>query len=232
MIRTALACVVVAGSLVTLVGCGGQRPLHVVRKDADHAFTTKNWEKAQADYSEFLFRQPDQNEVRMYLGESQLNGGQPRQAIETLKVALDVDPLNDRIADNTAEALYQAGEREGLTTFVNRMASERGRVKDYLRIAKYMEMIGHPDEAQTALIAAAKIDQGKTYSVQMALADFYKARGDSQRQIERLRMAYFLNPEDKALLQAIRDAGEIPGPSFAMFPREMDVPTISGATER
>jgi tetratricopeptide (TPR) repeat protein len=222
---------VLAASL-GLTGCGGVRPLHVVKKDADHAYTIRQWEKATADYSEYIERAPDNNEVRMLLGESQLASGNARQAIETLKIALDVDPLNDRIADNTAEALYQAGEREGLTAFVQRIASERGRVKDYLRIAKYMEQIGHPDEAQTALVAAAKIDQGKSLDVQWALARFYNSRGDTQRHIERLRMAYFLAPENKEVLQAIRDAGEIPGPSFALFPREMDVPAITGASEK
>lgn len=223
-----LVVVALAGSLV---GCSSTRPLTLVQRDGDHYYDTKRWDLAVANYSEYITRAPDNNVVRAKLGESQLNSGDPRTAIETLKIALDVDPLNDRIADQTAEAVYQAGEREGLTTFVHRMASERGRVKDYLRIADYMGRVGHADEAQTALVAAAKISQGNNFEVQMALVEFYGSRGDNERAIERLRMAYFLQPENKELLKAIRDIGEIPGPSFALAPREMEVPRVTNALE-
>ncbi|HLP85902.1 MAG TPA: hypothetical protein VK157_16240 [Phycisphaerales bacterium] len=226
----------VFGSLIAaslaFTGCAsGPRPLHVVQRDGDHFYNTKRWDLAVENYSEYLNRAPDNNVVRMKLGESQLNGGDPRTAIENLKIALDVDPLNDRIADNTAEALYQAGEREGLTTFVHRIASERGRVKDYLRIAEYMNRVGHADEAQTALVTASKISQGNNFDVQWALVNFYKQRGDTDRTIERLRMAYFLQPENAEVLKAIREMGEIPGPSFALAPREMDVPRVTNALE-
>jgi tetratricopeptide (TPR) repeat protein len=223
----------VVGSLllVALAGCGGTRPLHVVQRDGDHFYNTKRWDLAVENYSEYLQRAPDNNVVRMKLGEAQMFGGDPRPAIENLKIALDVDPLNDRIADSTAEALYQSGEREALTTFVHRMASERGRVKDYLRIADYMNRVGHADEAQTALVAASKISQGNNFDVQWALVNFYKNRGDADRTIERLRMAYFLQPENAEVLSAIREMGEIPGPSFALAPREMDVPRVTNALE-
>jgi tetratricopeptide (TPR) repeat protein len=217
--------------LLTLAGCGGTRPLHVIQRDGDHFYSTKRWDLAVENYSEYLQRAPDNNVVRMKLGESQMNAGDPRAAIESLKIALDVDPLNDRIADGTAEALYQAGEREALTTFVQRIASERGRVKDYLRIADYMNRVGHADEAQTALVTASKISQGNNFDVQWALVKFYKNRGDADRTIERLRMAYFLQPENAEVLAAIREMGEIPGPSFALAPREMDIPRVTNALE-
>ncbi len=217
--------------LLTLAGCGGTRPLHDIQRDGDHFYRTKRWDLAVENYSEYLQRAPDNNVVRMKLGESQMNAGDPRAAIESLKIALDVDPLNDRIADGTAEALYQAGEREALTTFVQRIASERGRVKDYLRIADYMNRVGHADEAQTALVTASKISQGNNFDVQWTLVKFYKNRGDADRTIERLRMAYFLQPENAEVLAAIREMGEIPGPSFALAPREMDIPRVTNALE-
>lgn len=224
---------IVVGSLflLTLSGCGGTRPLHILQREGDHFYSTKRWDQAAERYSEYLQRAPDNNVVRMKLGESQMNAGDPRMAIENLKIALDVDPLNDRIADSAAEALYQAGEREALTTFVHRIASERGRVKDYLRIAEYMNRVGHADEAQTALVAASKISQGNNFDVQWALVEFYRNRGDNDRTIERLRMAYFLQPENPEVLSAIRGMGEIPGPSFALAPREMDVPRVTNALE-
>ncbi len=224
---------IVVGSLLllTLAGCSGTRPLHILQREGDHFYSTNRWDQAVERYTEYLERAPDNNVVRMKLGEAQINAGNPRMAIETLKIALDVDPLNDRIADGAAEALYKAGERESLTSFVHRIASERGRVKDYLRIADYMNRVGHADEAETALVAASKISQGNNFDVQWALVDFYRARGDNDRTIERLRMAYFLQPENPEVLKAIREMGEIPGPSFALVPREMDVPRVTNALE-
>ena len=86
----------VAGSLG---GCTSRRPLPTVRKDADLAFQVKKWEKAEADYQEYLDRRPFDNEVRFLLGQSQLEQGKTREANSNFGIALDVDPLNDGILD-------------------------------------------------------------------------------------------------------------------------------------
>jgi tetratricopeptide (TPR) repeat protein len=218
----------VAGSLG---GCTSRRPLPTVRKDADLAFQVKKWEKAEADYQEYLDRRPFDNEVRFLLGQSQLEQGKTREANSNFGIALDVDPLNDGILDTSAEGLYQSGNREALTAFLQRAASERGRVADYMRMGKYMQLIGHVDEAQQAYLTAAKIDQGRTASIHNSLADFYLSIGDRKRAVERLRMAYFITPQDKALATKIRELGEIPGPTFALMPTEWQQ-TVAAPTQR
>jgi tetratricopeptide (TPR) repeat protein len=204
-----------------LGGCATRRSLPVVQADAERAFSLRQWDKAANDYAEYVQRKPDANDMRFMLAQSQLAGGRPREALEHLIIALDVDPLNEDILAAHAEALYASGEREALTAFLNRAASERGRVQDYLRMATYQQKLGHPDEAQTALLTAAKLDDGRSFSVQKSFADFYKSYGDRRRYVQRLRMAYFLQPDNAELVKEIREAGEIPGPTFALAPTEM-----------
>ena len=81
--------------------------------------------------------------------------------------------------------------------------------------------MGNADEAQQALLTAAKLDAGKTINPQRALADFYGSVGDRERQVRRLRMAYHIEPANAELLREIRRVGEIPGPSFGIPPEEL-----------
>lgn len=203
-----------------LAGCSSNRPLPTVKRDAEHALSFRNYEKAAADFGEYLNRKPDANDVRINLAKSQLGMGDARAAAMNLSTALDVDPQNDEVLELYARALYEAGEKEQLQNFIARAASERGRAKDYLRIADYTRKLGLPDESLTALIAAAKIDEGKSVDVQLAIADFYKGVGKRAEMVKRLRMAYYLQPDNTEILSRIREAGEVPGPTFALAPTE------------
>lgn len=201
-------------------GCANTRPLPLVKRDAEHALSFRNYEKASVDFGEYLNRKPDANDVRINLAKSQLGLGNAREAAANLSTALDVEPQNDEVVDLYARALYEAGEKEQLQNFIARAASERGRAIDYLRIADYTQRLGLPDESLTALITAAKIDQGRSASVQLAIADFYKGVGKRSEMVKRLRMAYYLQPDNPAILAGIREAGEIAGPTFALAPTE------------
>ena len=201
-------------------GCNSQRPLHVVERDARYAASKGDYEKAKADWSEFLTRKPDAVEKRLELAKAYNALGDHTMAVEQLTVAGDVDPMNDIYLDAQADSLFRKNERDALTVLLTRATTERGRASDYLRLAKYTQLLGNPDEAQQALLTAAKIDGGRTVGPQLALADFYQTRGDTAKSVQRLRMAYFLEPENKTITQRIRAAGEIPGPSFALWPTE------------
>ena len=111
-------------------------------------------------------------------------------------------------------------EKDALTALLSRNASERGRVSDYIRLGTYSAKMGNADEAQQALLTAAKIDGGKNIWPQRALADFYGSVGDIERQVKRLRMAYAIDPNNRETLDEIRRIGEIPGPTFALTPTE------------
>lgn len=224
MSRT-LATLLVA-ALLPLGACNKQRPLHVVLRNGDIAAEHGQHEVAVKEYGEFIERRPEASEVRYKLAKSLTASGHPRQAIEQLNVALDVEPLHDDYLDALAEAMYAANERDALTALLARAASERGRVRDYLRQGVYSSKLGNADEAQQSLLTAAKLDQGMSVAPQKALADFYGQMGDRQRQVRRLRMAYFLDPDNKEVNADIRRLGEVPGPTLGLRPEEMSLAAV------
>lgn len=203
-----------------LGGCNTQRPLFAVLDDGKFNLEHGHYERARDDFAEYIERRPDAVDVRYLYGKSLIETNQARQAIEQLNVAVDLAPLNDTYLDAQAEAMYRANEREALTVLLSRAASERGRVTDYLRLGTYSQKLGNLDEAQQSFLTAAKLDLGQTASVQRALADFYGSIGDKEKQVRRLKMAYYLDSDNQELYKEIRRVGEIPGPSFGIKPEE------------
>lgn len=220
-----VALIAVALSAALLSACGN-RPLHVVLRDADEAYTRGDFAAAKTDYTTYVTRRPEEVDVRYRLGRTLIAAGEPRPAIEHLNICTDVSPLNDEYLDAQAEAMYQAKENAALQALLARAASERGRVTDYIRQGRYAVKLGNLDEAQQALLTAAKLDQGKSWQVQAELANFYGAVGDRNKQIRRLRMAYFLNPANPKLSDEARRLGEVPGPTFGLQPQEFTLTSV------
>ncbi|MDX2132685.1 MAG: tetratricopeptide repeat protein [Planctomycetota bacterium] len=213
-------CLPLAG-LLALGGCAKGRPLHKVLADADDNFGRQNYAEAVPDYATYVDRRPEAVEARYRYGVALIRSGQPREAIEQLTICTDVFPLRDDYTDALAEAMYQAGEREALQVLLARATTERGRVFDFLRQARYATRLGNLDEARQALLTASKLDQGRSWQVQREIADFYGAINDRPRQVRRLRMAYFLNPDNPEIIEEARRLGEVPGPTFGIPPEEL-----------
>lgn len=210
---TALAC-----SLS--IGCSGVRPLHVIRDHALQEVKAGNYAVAATDYEEYLERKPDEVNVRYELGKTYLAMNEPMKARQQLAVAYDIDPTNENVIDARAEAHYQAKEFQQLSEFLRRLSSERGAVRDFLRLGDYAGRMGNADEASLALKNAAVLDEGRTVAPQIALADFYKLHNDRANEVRRLRMALFVEPKNKAVMNRLLELGEIPGPSLALRPEE------------
>jgi tetratricopeptide (TPR) repeat protein len=207
-------------ALIVLAGCTN-RPLHIVLRDADEATRRGEYAAAISDYETYVSRRPDEVDARYRYALALMRAGNPRAAVEQLTICTDVAPLNDAYLDAHAEALFQCGEREALQAILARASFERGRVSDYVRQGHYAVLMGNLDEAQQAFLTASKLDGGKSWELQWELSKFYGALGDSERQIRRLRMAYFLNPNNEALQTEIRNLGQVPGPTFGLIPEEM-----------
>lgn len=215
--------------LAILGGCSTQRPLFAILDEGKFALDNGRYEQARDDFAEYVQRRPDAVEVRYLYGKALIETNQPTQAIQQLNIAIDVAPLNDKYLDAQAEAMYRANEREALTILLARAASERGRISDFLRLGTYSQKLGNLDEAQQSFLTAAKLDLGQTVAVQRALADFYGSVGDREKQVRRLKMAYFLNPENPETIKEARRVGEIPGPSFGLRPEEQDLLPVAPA---
>jgi tetratricopeptide (TPR) repeat protein len=224
-------CLAGALALLSVPGCSNQRPLAIVKENAEFAAQHGRFDVAKTDYEEYIRRKPEDVDVRFQYAKALIAAGEPKPAIDHLNTCLDVFPLNDDYLDALAQAMYAAGERDALSTLLARNTSERGRVTDFLRQGAYLSKIGNADEAQQAFKTAAKLDAGRTVAPQRALADFYGSLGDRPKQVRHLRMAYYIQPENVETIKEIRRVGEIPGPSFALVPddwtpasRSADVP--------
>jgi tetratricopeptide (TPR) repeat protein len=217
--------IVLAGALSVTVlgGCSATRPLNVVRDTGDTNYRIERWEEARANYQEFIDRKPSEPEVRYRLGMSLVELGRPADAREHLRIACDVMPNEDRYIEGYAEALLQSNERDQLLNFLRNKTNDRGKVTDFMRLGRFAAKAGNADEALAALKTAARIDGGRTYQPQLALADFYGSIGDTGQQLERVRMAYFIAPGNPQVLSAIQALGQVAEPRFARVPDEARV---------
>jgi len=222
------ACVGACVGGAVVAGCGKTRPLAILKRDADVALRGSDYATATADYSEYIRRRPEAHQLRYDLARTYLADGKPRSAIEELNIALDVSPLNDDYLDLQARAMFEANERDALTALLRRAAGERGRVSDYLRLGSYSSKLGNADEAKQALLTAAKLDEGKTVAPQVALADFFGGVKDVNSQTRRLRMAYYIDPMDKGVVEKLVALGEKPAPGFGLLPQESRLRTGPG----
>ncbi len=222
-VRTLLA----AGAMGILVaGCTNTRPLHSIRSSGDQNLYYGAYDAAAKDYAEYLERAPQDHRVRFNYGQALLKANRPAEARKEFKIASDIEPLNDEYFDGYCEAMFQAKEFADLTTALQRRAHNTPRVQDWTRAGKFSQRMGHPDEAEQAFLLAAKVDGGRTPSVQRDLADFYGEVGRRDKQVERLRMAYYLDSKNEKLIEQIRLAGEVPGPTFGRPPAEAAIANV------
>lgn len=217
---------IAAGAMVflsmPLAGCATGRPLHLIKSDAmDHA-DMGEYDKAVADFEQYLVQRRDDYKVRFEYGKSLLKVNRPQDARREFAICTEAEPLNDLYWDWFSESIFQQKDFGELTTILEQRCHDRGLPGDYLRLGRYMNKMGHADDALNAYLTAAKIDGGKTAAIQHELADFYGERGDKANQVRRLRMALYLDQQNKDWNDEVRRLGEIPGPSFWLRPIEAE----------
>jgi cytochrome c-type biogenesis protein CcmH/NrfG len=216
------------GAVLMLGACSSQRSLDAVERSGDRSLAKGDYETARKEYKEYVDRRPGKARVQHALGTSYMALNQPAAAALCFSIAHDLEPANPQYTEAVAEALYAAGDRGKLYEYLHGLTEQPGAVADYNRLAMYASKLGDADEAQIALLTAARIDGGTTVGPQMALADFYRGIGDRENALTRLRMALHLDPENPEVAARIRELGEIPGPSYSLPPeeaRQAGVPT-------
>ncbi len=219
-VRLVLALASMLSSATLLGGCSSMRPLNVVRDTGDTYYRVGRWEEARENYQEFIDRKPSEPEVRYRLGMSLIELNKPGEAREQLRIACDVRPNEDRYLEGYAEALLRSNERDQLLTFLRTKTNDRGQVSDFIRLGKYAAKVGNVDEALTALKTAARIDRGQTYQPQLALSEFYGSIGEKEKQLDRLRMAFYRAPGNPQVLAAMEQLGQPADPAFGRVPTE------------
>lgn len=206
---------------MTLGGCNAQRSLLAVRQSGDAHFARGEYPEAQYDYEEYLTRSPARPEVHYMLGRTYLAQGRTGPAREQLLLAYRLRPEDDEIFPYICDGLYADKQYDELNRLLRSRTIDRGRMQDWLLLAYYSQLQGDMDEAQRALLTAARVDGGQSVEPQLGLAKIYIAAGDNTRAIERLRMAYFVSPQSGEVVVLATSLGEIVGPSFGIPPTEM-----------
>jgi len=223
-----LVCLLLAA--ISLGGCNMQRSLLAVRQSGDAHFARGEYAEAQADYEEYLGRSPARPEVHLMLGRTLLAQGRTGPAREQLLLANRLTPENDEVFAHVCEGLYQDKQYEELNRLLRARTIDRGRMQDWVLLSEYSQKQGDMDEAQRALLTAARVDGGMSIEPQLGLAKVYMAAGDKTRAIERLRMAYFIDRQNGEIAQLATSMGEIVGPSFGTPPTERPFAPTPSAT--
>lgn len=218
--RLLIALVLVLAAL-SAGGCKMQRSLLAVRQSGDAHFARAEYTEAQYDYEEYLTRSPARPEVHYMLGRTYLAQGRTGPAREQLLLAYRLRPEDDEMFAHICEGLYADKQYDELNRMLRARTIDRGRMQDWLLLAEYSQKQGDMDEAQRALLTAARVDNGQSAAPQLGLAKIYMAAGDRTRAVERLRMAYFVEPQNGEIATLATSLGEIVGPSFGIPPAEM-----------
>lgn len=211
------ALVVVAAGMS---GCHQGRATQYIQESGEHALWMKDYDKAIAEFREVINRQPYNWRTRIDLARAYVGNGRADAAREQMEVVYTIKPNELGVIDLLAESMIESRDVDSMAGELRRVAEERQRVDDWLRLGRFMQKAGDVDEAEQALLTAARIDQGRSMRVQMALAEYYVQIGDSASALDRYRMALYLEPANRTVKDAIRSFGEIPGPTYALLPAE------------
>lgn len=219
-----MATVSAALTLGALPGCNTPRALPAVRESGERNFRHEQYDNALADYQEYIRREPGDPAVQLELAQTLLQLHQPIEAVEHAQLAYDQRPNHDEYIETLAQAQFEAGHTEDMMRLLRGVVGARGLPSDYIRLGRYLAKSGDADSAETAFKQGARVDGGHSLPPQLALADFYHSISDRASELRRLRMALYLNPSNNDILERIRAMGEIPGPSLALQPEEMESP--------
>lgn len=230
MLTRLLITLVLVLAAMSAGGCKMQRSLLAVRQSGDAHFARAEYTEAQYDYEEYLTRSPARPEVHYMLGRTYLAQGRTAPAREQLLLAYRLRPEDDEMFAHICEGLYADKQYDELNRMLRARTIDRGRMQDWLLLAEYSQKQGDMDEAQRALLTAARVDNGQSAAPQLGLAKIYMAAGDRTRAIERLRMAYFVEPQNGEIATLATSLGEIVGPSFGIPPAEMPYTPMPSTT--
>jgi len=198
-----------------------QRSIYSVEQSAEEAYGTGQYQLAAREYAEVVQRRPGKTSTRVKLAETYLALGEPAKAREHLEIAYTIWPRDERVITDLVRAMTESGDTAAATALLQTHADRYGSVTDYIRLGKAYTVAGDFDRAERSLIMAAQLDRGQSDAPQVALAEMYQQAGDKDRALQRWRMALYANPYNRQAAEAIRTAGYIPGPTFAIPPTEL-----------
>ena len=206
--------------MLLLPGCARERSAGEIRESANSAYERGDYELALAEWNAYAEVYPVPLASDLGRGKALLALERPGAAIIPLERVYRDDPTDEEKLQLLIAAFYGAGEDERLITLLRDRTRQPGTVEDYLRLGQYAQELGDPDEAERALLAAARVDRGLSIEPQLKLAEFYHGIGDEEKALERYAMALWFDYTNQQVAERIRALGETPGRTFVRVPRE------------
>ena len=205
-------------ALMTLGGCSGVRTIGQIQVEAAQAETEGRYLDAAGLYQEWIERRPASPEANYRLGRALLSAGDAPIAREYLTIASDLKPRNTAYRDGLIEAMSATGELDEVFALLERRAAEQDGPEAYIRLGTELYANGLSDDAERAFLLAAQTGDEDWPDGQRALARFYRDLGRKPEEIERLRVLYYLDPEDAGVRERLTELGEILGPTAGIPP--------------
>lgn len=218
--------VLVLAGLVLLSAACQQLDLHTrdpsdMKRVGDMRFSEGRYGLAVREYELYLAENPTNPEVRHQLALSLLELGRYTEAREHALIAHSQALSDPAIFQTACEALYRSRDADLLYEMLRTRAINTGDPAHFVRLAEYAREFEDMDTAERSLLAAAKLDEGRSADIQIGIARFYADIDDKQQAGERLAMAYYLDPTDPRIEPLAERIGVILGPTFARPPLEL-----------
>ena len=204
--------------MLAMIGCGEQRLLVIVRDDARQHEREGSFTEALADYQEYVSRAPTSLRGRCDVARLLVILDDPKLAREHMEIAYSLAPNREKVVAQYCETVFLTGDLDGLMTRLRDRAEGSASVDEYLRLAHWALEMGDIDEARSALLAAARLAGDQRVEPYIALADLAERLDDPEEAVRRLRQALYVDIEDQAVQQRLRDYGYVPGPTIATQP--------------
>lgn len=200
-----------------VAGCAN-RPIHEMRASGDWHFEHGRYQQAADEYAGIIARSPGDWQAQSRYGQSMQKLGDLNSARRSLEIAYAKNPLDDATARGLADVMMAQGDHQRLYQFLRDRAGSLRSVDAYLDMADYCREMGDFDSAMFAAESAILVDNGSRSAPYLKASQLAMELGRSDEAIIRLRQAYGINPQDPRVLAAVREAGEIPGPTFSLPP--------------
>lgn len=222
-------------SVLPLAACKSQqgvRALPMVRESAARAYTYGNYELAVTEYREVVMRKPGYWQDRLAYAKALLAADRPAEAREQMEILYTSKPNRFDVLDMLAKSMVASRDVEGMARVMKDEAYARNTPRDWVRYGWYMAVAGDADEAEWALKRGAELDRGRSAGPQLALAELYRASGDTRNAVLRLRMAQAIEPRNEEARDALIALGQDPNPALAIMPAESSLPPAPGSGPR
>lgn len=217
--RMAAVMTAVAAAAISCQTKGPRQP-HMMARSGDVALERGDYALAEQEYAQVVKDQPWNAKARLQYGKALLGVNKPREAREELEKAYTTLPKDDEVMITLAEAMGRSGEYEGGCRLLQTIAEERRRPTDWVRLGRYAQRGKDYDTAERAYLAAARADGGLHAEYQLALHNYYTEVGDETKALDRLAMAFWLEPLNQEFQAKIKAAGYQPTTDFAKKPVE------------